>query len=65
MERVLMGQYFNEKQLAHLLSVSLAALRRWRYSGVGPKFTKFGASVRYALNDVEAWIVARPTGGGK
>jgi predicted DNA-binding transcriptional regulator AlpA len=60
-----MGTFIDEKRLAAKLSLSLAALRRWRYTGFGPKFSKFGASVRYAVSDVEAWIAARPTGGGK
>jgi predicted DNA-binding transcriptional regulator AlpA len=55
----------DEKRLAERLAVSLAALRRWRYCGVGPKFTKFGSAVRYAVSDVEAWIASRPTGGGR
>jgi predicted DNA-binding transcriptional regulator AlpA len=59
-----MGPFVDEKRLAELLAVSLAALRRWRYAGVGPKSSKFGASVRYAVSDVEAWIASRPTGGG-
>lgn len=60
-----MGTFIDEKWLAAKLSVSLAALRRWRYAGAGPKFSKFGSSVRYAVSDVEAWIASRPTGGGR
>jgi predicted DNA-binding transcriptional regulator AlpA len=60
-----MGPFLDEKRLAAELSVSLAALRRWRYAGAGPKFSKFGASVRYAVNDVEAWIASRPTADGR
>jgi predicted DNA-binding transcriptional regulator AlpA len=59
-----MGSFMDEKRLAELLAVSLAALRRWRYTGVGPKFSKFGSAVRYSLSDVEQWIASRPTGGG-
>jgi predicted DNA-binding transcriptional regulator AlpA len=60
-----MGPFIDEKWLAAKLSISLAALRRWRYAGVGPKFSKFGSAVRYSLSDVEAWIASRPTGGGR
>lgn len=62
---MLMGRFMDEKGLAQLLAVSLAALRRWRYAGVGPKFSKFGTAVRYSMSDVEAWIASRPTGGGR
>ena len=60
-----MARFMDEKTLAELLAVSLAALRRWRYAGVGPKFSKFGTAFRYSLTDVEAWIASRPTGGGQ
>jgi len=60
-----MARFMDEKRLAELLQMSLAGIRRWRYAGVGPKFSKFGSAVRYAAADVEAWINSRPTGGGK
>jgi predicted DNA-binding transcriptional regulator AlpA len=59
-----MGPFMDEKSLAELLRMSLAGIRRWRYAGVGPKFSKFGSAVRYSLSDVEQWIASRPTGGG-
>jgi predicted DNA-binding transcriptional regulator AlpA len=60
-----MRPFMDEKQLAKLLSVSLAATRRWRYIGAGPKFIKCGSAVRYSVADVEAWLASRPSGGGK
>jgi predicted DNA-binding transcriptional regulator AlpA len=60
-----MGRFMDEKTLAELLRMSLAGIRRWRYAGVGPKFSKFGSAVRYAAADVEAWISSQPSGGGR
>lgn len=31
-------------------------LRRWRKNGEGPPAGKFGSSVRYRAEDVQAWI---------
>jgi predicted DNA-binding transcriptional regulator AlpA len=58
-------ELLTEKSVARLLSVSLAALRRWRLEGRGPRFLKLGAAVRYDPNDVAAWLASRPSGGGK
>lgn len=47
-----------EKDVAAILSVQVATLRRWRWSGQGPTFRKIGACVRYHPADVEAFIEA-------
>jgi len=56
--------WMTEKEVAKLLNVSLACLRRWRLEGRGPKFRKFGSLVRYRGEDVEAWTSEQPVGGG-
>jgi hypothetical protein len=52
-----------EQQLAERLHVSLAALRRWRLEGRGPRFIKVSALVRYRPEEVEDWLASQPTGG--
>lgn len=53
-----------ESDVARILGLSLAAIRRWRVSGKGPKFLKVGgATVRYRRSDLERWLAAQPTGG--
>lgn len=42
--------------LAEWLGVSTWTVRDWRKRQVGPAATKIGASVRYAVSDVESWI---------
>ena len=45
----------NEKQTAQMLSVSVAALRRWRREGRGPEFTRLERCVRYPLRSIERY----------
>ena len=47
-----------EGEVARILSVEVATLRRWRWSGRGPHFVKLGGAVRYDLADIEAFIEA-------
>ena len=56
--------YLTERELAEYLNVSVAAIRRWRLRGEGPRFHKFCALVRYSVADVEAWAESRRQGGG-
>jgi len=45
-----------EDQAAEILCLSVKTLRQWRWAGKGPRFRKFGNAVRYALDDLEAYI---------
>lgn len=53
----------NDKQVAALLGVSTATIRRWRLLSRGPKFLKLGAAVRYREDDLTRWLESRPAGG--
>ncbi len=46
-------------------SPSTGTLRNWRYQGIGPKYVKVGASVRYRRSDVVAWLDSRTAGGNE
>jgi predicted DNA-binding transcriptional regulator AlpA len=52
-------ELLDEKQVAKLLRVSLASVRRWRQHKVGPTYIKAGACVRYRREDVDAWLRTR------
>mgnify|MGYP000014695888 FL=1 len=52
-------ELLDEKQVAKLLRVSLASVRRWRQRKTGPTYIKAGACVRYRREDVEAWLRGR------
>jgi predicted DNA-binding transcriptional regulator AlpA len=46
----------NETAAAQLLGMSVATLRAWRHRKQGPRFVKFGRSVRYLSADLETFI---------
>lgn len=47
--------YLDERELAERWGVSVRTLQDWRWRGTGPRFTKLGALVRYAVSDIEAY----------
>jgi predicted DNA-binding transcriptional regulator AlpA len=61
-----MQALLNEKDVARMLSVSVATVRRWRLLGAGPNCVKVGGSlVRYKLSDIDAFLSQCPTKGGR
>jgi predicted DNA-binding transcriptional regulator AlpA len=55
----------NEHDVARITALSVASVRRWRLLGIGPKYIKIGAAVRYRYEDIVAWLQCRPAGGGR
>jgi predicted site-specific integrase-resolvase len=49
----------NEQEVAEVLGRPPRTLRQWRYLGVGPKYLKVGATVRYRARDIEKWLEAQ------
>ncbi len=45
-----------EREAARVLSVSPAALRRWRREGRGPEFLRVERCIRYRFNDLLAYL---------
>ena len=52
-------RYLNTREAAALLGLSPRTLDRYRVSGDGPAFHKFGNRVRYLRADVETWAAER------
>ena len=50
---------FTTQQAAEYLSLSPNTLNRWRWSGDGPDFCRFGRAVRYRRADLDDWIAER------
>ena len=46
----------HESEAAQILSVKVSTLRRWRWAGVGPKFIKIGAAVRYGPQQLKDYL---------
>ena len=51
--------YLNTRQAADWLGLSARTLDRYRVSGEGPVFHRFGGRVRYLRADLDAWAAAR------
>jgi predicted site-specific integrase-resolvase len=45
--------YLSSQDLAQLWGVSVNTLRKWRWEGKGPRFTKLGARVVYRQSDID------------
>ncbi|MBM3758587.1 MAG: helix-turn-helix domain-containing protein [Acidobacteria bacterium] len=55
----------NEHEVAEMLGVSVATIRRWRLLKQGPRYLKVGALCRYRVEDIAEWLESLPSGGGK
>ena len=53
------GNYLNTREAAAWLNLSPRTLDRYRVSGDGPAFHRFGGRVRYLVSDLEDWASAR------
>ncbi len=51
--------YLSTREAAAWLGLSPRTLDRYRVSGAGPVFHRFGSRVRYLLADLETWASAR------
>lgn len=51
--------FWNEQKVANFLCQSVRTIQKWRVTGDGPGFYKFGQSVRYRSDEVVAWANAR------
>jgi Helix-turn-helix domain len=58
-------QMINEKQAARVLSVSVAALRRWRHEGRGPQFARLERCVRYEVRELTRFLERNSSGNKK
>jgi predicted DNA-binding transcriptional regulator AlpA len=54
----------SEHDVARVIGLSVASVRRWRLLRQGPKFLKLHSAVRYRAEDLKAWLESRPSGGG-
>ena len=51
--------YLNTREAAAYLGLSTRTLDRYRVSGDGPVFLRFGGRVRYLREDLDAWARTR------
>jgi len=61
-----MSTMLTEFEAAKRLACSVGLLRKWRASGIGPVFCRFGRLIRYPVDAVDAFIAKTrvdPNGG--
>lgn len=51
--------FLDTQQAARILGLSAKTLARYRVSGEGPVFYRFGNRIRYKRQDLEAWAETR------
>lgn len=49
-------EYLTTAEVAEVFKISPETVRHWRKVGTGPRALKVGHAVRYARNDVLAWL---------
>ena len=54
-----MERLLSTEEVAEVLGRPPRTLRQWRYLGVGPKYLKVGAAVRYRPSDIQTWLRAQ------
>jgi excisionase family DNA binding protein len=56
---MLSGQFLPTREAASLLGLSPRTLEKFRLSGEGPAFYKFGRRCLYQKADLDAWAIGR------
>lgn len=59
MAEIIPFRMLRARAVAEMLGVSESWLEQIRLKGGGPPYFKFGKSVRYRIEDVEAWVAAQ------
>ncbi len=49
------------RQVADYLCVPVSTIYRWRYVGTGPPAIRVGVHLRFAEQDLEAWLTEQRT----
>jgi hypothetical protein len=50
------GGYIPEAEMAAQLGVAIRTLRKWRQTGLGPAYVKFGKQIHYRDASRDAWL---------
>jgi predicted DNA-binding transcriptional regulator AlpA len=57
-EPSILGEYLNQRELAHELGIATITLTRWHQTRTGPPRTKMGRRVLYRRSSVQDWLAA-------
>jgi excisionase family DNA binding protein len=58
-------EFVSVNEVSKYLGVTPNTLYSWRRRGVGPRTTPSGRSIRYTWSDVDAWVTAQASIGGR
>jgi hypothetical protein len=57
--------YLKPATAAEKIGVTIGTLANWRWKGIGPAFYAVSGMIRYADDEIDAWITAgRQSAGG-
>ena len=48
--------FYDAKETAEFLGVTVKTLANWRHEGVGPKFSKPRKKVYYSIDELNEWM---------
>lgn len=52
------GELLTTRELSRRYGISVGTVQNWRSQGRGPTYVKLGRSVRYRVEDIEAFVQA-------
>jgi hypothetical protein len=52
------SEFKDEREAAAYLRVSVSGMRKWRASGAGPAYCRFGKLIRYQTSSLNEWAVS-------
>jgi predicted DNA-binding transcriptional regulator AlpA len=52
-----------DREVAAMVGVSVATVRRWRLRHLGPQYLRIGVLIRYRPGSVRQWLDGQPAGG--
>jgi predicted DNA-binding transcriptional regulator AlpA len=57
-----MNRLWGTKELSEYLGIPVNTLYQWRVKGYGPPSRRIGKYVKYAPEEVQAWVNKQPEG---
>ncbi len=57
------GPLLTDREVAGIMQVSVAWVRRQRLLNAGPPYRRLGGCIRYDPAELRSWLSSRPTGG--
>lgn len=59
MRNLLKQDFLSPAEVEQKYGILESTLNQWRYKGKGPAYFKLGRKVRYAVSEIEEWVMKR------